>query len=150
MDEPNLQTVPKPVTFFVDASQLGEEATPEAAAQPITCNIRAAFVAPPGWVMLGADYCQLELRLMAHFSGDAGLRAMLAQPGGDPFRLLAARWLGVAKPEQVGAGWLWPAGSCAAGVVWASPVLPLGGSAPSHSLHHDRFPPLRRPAAARR
>jgi hypothetical protein len=32
---------------------------------------------------------------------------MLAQPGGDPFRLLAARWLGAADPEQVGAGWLW-------------------------------------------
>lgn len=33
-------------------------------------DIRAAFVPEPGWVMLAADYSQIELRLLAHFSGD--------------------------------------------------------------------------------
>jgi DNA polymerase I len=38
-------------------------------------RIRQAFVAPPGNVILAADYSQIELRIMAHLSGDAGLLA---------------------------------------------------------------------------
>jgi DNA polymerase-1 len=33
-------------------------------------DIRAAFVPEPGWILLAADYSQIELRLLAHFSGD--------------------------------------------------------------------------------
>lgn len=48
--EPNLQNLPRP-----DSD---------------TCFIRRAFVAPPGKVLLVADYEQLEMRIMAHFSQD--------------------------------------------------------------------------------
>lgn len=36
-------------------------------------KIRKAFVAPPGSLILAADYSQIELRIMAHLSGDSGL-----------------------------------------------------------------------------
>jgi DNA polymerase-1 len=36
-------------------------------------RVRRAFVAEPGWKLIGADYSQVELRVMAHISGDEGL-----------------------------------------------------------------------------
>ncbi len=41
-------------------------------------RIRQAFVAPKGHVLLAADYSQIELRIMAHLSGDKGLLAAFA------------------------------------------------------------------------
>lgn len=51
--EPNLQNIPV-------RTQEGRE-------------IRRAFLPQEGWVLLDADYSQIELRLMAHFSGDAAM-----------------------------------------------------------------------------
>ncbi len=41
-------------------------------------RIRQAFIAPQGQVLLAADYSQIELRIMAHLSGDPGLRKAFA------------------------------------------------------------------------
>ncbi|HKQ83284.1 MAG TPA: DNA polymerase I [Steroidobacteraceae bacterium] len=42
-------------------------------------RIRQAFVPPQGSVIVAADYSQIELRIMAHLSGDAGLRKAFAE-----------------------------------------------------------------------
>src|SRR5437867_4353997 len=61
--------------------------------------IRRAFVAAPGWLLLTADYSQIELRLLAHLSGDpAFVRAF--EQGGDIHRQTAAIIFGVPQ-EQV-------------------------------------------------
>ena len=58
-------------------------------------RIRRAFVAPPGKLLLGADYSQQELRILAHVSGDAGLKADFAAHN-DIHLAAAARVLGLA------------------------------------------------------
>jgi DNA polymerase-1 len=40
---------------------------------PLGRRIRQAFVAPEGWLIMACDYSQIELRIMAHLSGDPGL-----------------------------------------------------------------------------
>ena len=72
--EPNLQNIPI-------RTELGRE-------------IRAAFVAEPGHVLLAADYSQIELRLLAHLSGDP-LLVEAFRRGDDIHRLTAAEVFGV-------------------------------------------------------
>ncbi len=56
-------------------------------------RIREAFVAPPGWKIISADYSQIELRIMAHLSHDEGLRHAFAH-GHDVHRATAAEVFG--------------------------------------------------------
>jgi DNA polymerase-1 len=42
-------------------------------------RIRQAFVAPPGYLLMAADYSQIELRIMAHLSGDEGLLSAFSE-----------------------------------------------------------------------
>ncbi len=69
-DEPNLQNIPK-------KSNLGRE-------------IRAAFVPASGHVFIAADYSQIELRILAHLSGDPTLKAAFAA-NTDIHRFVAAQ-----------------------------------------------------------
>ncbi len=77
--EPNLQNIPV--------------RTPEGR------KIREAFIAAPGFVIVSADYSQIELRIMAHLSGDERLLKAFREDA-DIHRATAAEVLGLA-PEQV-------------------------------------------------
>jgi DNA polymerase-1 len=59
-------------------------------------EIRRAFGAPKGSLLIGADYSQIELRVMAHLSGDANLIAAFAA-GEDVHESTARRIFGVAS-----------------------------------------------------
>ena len=64
-------------------------------------RIREAFVAPKGHQIVSADYSQIELRIMAHISQDAGLLKAFAA-GEDIHRATAAEIFGM-SPKEVGA-----------------------------------------------
>jgi len=64
-------------------------------------RIRQAFIAPEGYKMLAADYSQVELRIMAHLSGDENLLKAFAE-GIDVHRATAAEVFGVALHEVEG------------------------------------------------
>ena len=64
-------------------------------------RIRAAFVAPPGALLIAADYSQIELRVLAHLSGDPALRDAFTR-GQDIHARTAAEVFGV-LPEAVNA-----------------------------------------------
>lgn len=76
--EPNLQNIPI-------RSELGGP-------------IRQAFIPEEGWLLLAADYSQVELRLLAHFSGDETLRGAFAA-GEDIHAQVAAKIYGVALKD---------------------------------------------------
>ncbi|MDI5890398.1 DNA polymerase I [Halomonas rhizosphaerae] len=66
-------------------------------------KIRQAFIARPGYRIVAADYSQIELRIMAHLSGDKGLLEAFAE-GRDIHAATAAEVFGVAlskvSPDQ--------------------------------------------------
>jgi hypothetical protein len=63
-------------------------------------RIRTAFIAPPGSSIVSADYSQIELRIMAHLSGDEGLLHAFSH-GEDVHRATAGEIFGV-TPLEVG------------------------------------------------
>ncbi|MFH1609348.1 MAG: DNA polymerase I [Candidatus Bipolaricaulota bacterium] len=77
--DPNLQSIP--------------------AQREVGVDIRRAFVAPPGQILLGADYSQIELRILAHFSRDEALIAAFER-GEDLHRRTASALFDV-PPDQV-------------------------------------------------
>src|SRR5207302_9415783 len=61
-------------------------------------QIRQAFLPAEGWVLLTADYSQIELRLLAHFCGDEALRRAFAEDG-DIHAAVAAQIFGVGEQD---------------------------------------------------
>ena len=63
-------------------------------------RIRKAFIAPQGRKIMACDYSQIELRIMAHLSEDAGLLRAF-ESGQDVHRATAAEVFGAKSPEEV-------------------------------------------------
>ncbi|MFM8768002.1 MAG: DNA polymerase I, partial [Rubrivivax sp.] len=61
-------------------------------------RVREAFIAPPGWRIVSADYSQIELRIMAHISGDLGMTRAFAE-GQDIHRATASEVFGLPPAE---------------------------------------------------
>ncbi|CAH1422442.1 unnamed protein product [Lactuca virosa] len=76
MEDPNLQCVEHMVEFKIDSNDSDMELYKE------------------NWLLVTADYSQIELRLMAHFSKDQSLIDLLTKPLGDVFNMITAKWSG--------------------------------------------------------
>ncbi len=87
-------------------------------------RIRQAFVAPPGFRVLAADYSQIELRIMAHLSGDEGLLKAFAA-GEDIHRATAAEVFGV-TPDEVSADMRRSAKAINFGLIYGMSAFGLG------------------------
>ena len=81
---PNLQNVP----------HAKRELQPNEDLSLNTISLRDSFVAIPGNILISADYCQLELRLIAYLSNEETLLNIFAS-NEDPFSLIASEWFQV-------------------------------------------------------
>ena len=88
--EPNLQNINR--EFLLDFPEQTKSA--DSIFTPKIANLRSMFVPFNGGVFLSADYSQLELRILAHLSGDRKLREQL-NSGGDVFKAIASQWKGI-------------------------------------------------------
>jgi DNA polymerase-1 len=109
-------------------------------------RIRQAFIAPEGYVLLAADYSQIELRIMAHLSADAGLLRAFAEDK-DVHSATAAEVFDLA-PEEVTADHRRSAKAINFGLMYGMSAFGLGkqlgisrGQAQEYvDLYFDRYP----------
>ncbi|KAG8048419.1 hypothetical protein GUJ93_ZPchr0009g1479 [Zizania palustris] len=93
MEEPNLQCVQHLVDFTTEKNDSDSAIIPMVDCHEI--NARDFFIpTKESWLLVTADYSQIELRLMAHFSKDPALIELLSKPDGDVFTMIASRWTG--------------------------------------------------------
>jgi DNA polymerase-1 len=113
-------------------------------------RIRQAFIAPPGHVLMAADYSQIELRIMAHLSGDPGLLAAFSDER-DIHQATAAEVFGV-ELSQVGADQRRAAKAINFGLIYGMSAFGLArqlgierGAAQRYvDLYFQRYPGVRR------
>jgi DNA polymerase-1 len=113
-------------------------------------RIRQAFVAPPGHSLVAADYSQIELRIMAHLSGDASLLRAFAEDL-DVHQATAAEVFGIA-PDAVSADQRRSAKAINFGLMYGMSAFGLArqlgisrGDAQKYmDLYFDRYPGVRR------
>ncbi|KZV31628.1 helicase and polymerase-containing protein TEBICHI [Dorcoceras hygrometricum] len=90
MGEPNLQCVEHMIEIKMEKDDVGSHAS------HYNINARDFFMpTQDDWLLITADYCQIELRLMAHFSKDSSLIRLLSNcQAADVFTVIAAQWIG--------------------------------------------------------
>uniref|UniRef100_A0A8C2X349 Polymerase (DNA directed) nu n=1 Tax=Cyclopterus lumpus TaxID=8103 RepID=A0A8C2X349_CYCLU len=91
---PNFQALPRqPLQINKKQYVQGKEE------EVVTVHPRAMFIPQDGWTFLAADFCQVELRLLAHLSSDPELLRIFINPQADVFTMLASQWKGVSEGE---------------------------------------------------
>jgi DNA polymerase I len=113
-------------------------------------RIRQAFVAPPGYSLVAADYSQIELRIMAHLSGDASLLRAFAEDR-DVHQATAAEVFGLAL-EEVSADQRRSAKAINFGLMYGMSAfglarqlgIPRGDAQKYMDLYFERYPGVRR------
>jgi DNA polymerase I len=113
-------------------------------------RIRQAFIAPPGHSLVAADYSQIELRIMAHLSGDASLLRAFAEDL-DVHQATAAEVFGIA-PDAVSADQRRSAKAINFGLMYGMSAFGLArqlgigrGDAQKYmDLYFERYPGVRR------
>ncbi|KAK5650782.1 hypothetical protein RI129_001811 [Pyrocoelia pectoralis] len=87
MHEPNLQNVPRDFTVTIPNTNFNKN---------VSC--RAVFIPTENYIFLSADFCQLELRILTHFSQDPTLTEIMNMDK-DVFKMIAAHWKGINEAE---------------------------------------------------
>src|SRR3984957_2926238 len=113
-------------------------------------RIRQAFVAAPGHSLVAADYSQIELRIMAHLSGDASLLRAFAEDL-DVHQATAAEVFGIA-PDAVSADQRRSAKAINFGLIYGMSAfglarqlgIPRGDAQKYMDLYFERYPGVRR------
>ncbi len=113
-------------------------------------RIRQAFIAPEGQVLLAADYSQIELRIMAHLSGDEGLLGAFASDK-DIHQATAAEVFG-AKLDEVTADQRRSAKAINFGLIYGMSSfglakqlgIPRGAAQEYIELYFARYPGVKR------
>ena len=113
-------------------------------------RIRQAFIAPEGYVLLAADYSQIELRIMAHLSGDEGLLTAFASDR-DIHQATAAEVFG-AKLDEVTADQRRSAKAVNFGLIYGMSAfglaaqlgIPRGTAQEYIDLYFARYPGVKR------
>ena len=113
-------------------------------------RIRQAFIAPPGHVLMAADYSQIELRIMAHLSGDESLLRAFAEDR-DIHQATAAEVFGL-EPSAVSADQRRAAKAINFGLIYGMSAFGLArqlgierGAAQKYvDLYFDRYPGVKR------
>ncbi|XP_035283092.1 DNA polymerase nu isoform X2 [Anguilla anguilla] len=91
--QPNFQALPRqPVQISKKQYIPGKQA------EVVTVHPRDMFIPQEGRTFLAADFCQVELRLLAHLTSDPELLRLFQDPDADVFSMLASQWKGV--PED--------------------------------------------------
>lgn len=89
MHEPNLQSIPKDFEIEDCITNLKS-----------CLSCRMAFVPGNNSIFLSADYCQLELRILSHFSQDP-LLCSIMRSDEDVFKSVAAKWKNIEEAEVI-------------------------------------------------